>query len=379
MSDLPSSGLQLRSMVTSAGKLELSLEDVEVQPPGPDQVVVQVEASPINPSDLGMLLGMADVSTAVQDGSADRPTITADVPQGLLKALSGRLDQSMPPGNEGGGVVIAAGESEGAQALLGKTVGALGGGGMYGQYRTLNVHQCLVMNEGVGSREAASCFVNPLTALGMTETMRMEGFSALVHTAAASNLGQMLQKICLADDIPLVNVVRKPEQAELLRGVGAAHVCDSSQDSFVEDLTTAIAETGAYIAFDATGGGELANHLLASMEAAAVRTATDYSRYGSTQYKQVYIYGGLERSPTVLKRNFGMAWGLGGWLLTPFLQKVGRERDAQLRQRVADEINTTFASSYVAEVSLAEALQVENLQTYAAQATGQKYLINPSK
>ena len=378
MSDLPASGLQLRSLVTSAGKLELSLEDVPVQPPGPLEVVVRVEASPINPSDLGLLLGMADVSTAQQGGTAERPTVSADISPSILKALSGRLDESMPPGNEGGGVVIAAGESAEAQALLGKTVGALGGGGMYGQYRTLNVHQCLAMNDGVSSTQAASCFVNPLTALGMVETMRMEGFSGLVHTAAASNLGQMLQKICLADDVPLVNVVRKPEQADLLRSIGATHVCDSSQETFAEDLTTAIADTGAYIAFDATGGGTLADQLLSSMEAAAIRTATEYSRYGSTQYKQVYIYGGLERSPTTLKRSYGMAWGLGGWLLTPFLQKVGREKGAELRQRVADEIDTTFASSYAGEISLAGALQLETLQTYAKQATGQKYLINPN-
>ncbi len=378
MSDLPATGLQLRSLVTSAGKLELSIEEVEVTPPGADEVVVQVQASPINPSDLGLLLGMADVSTAQQGGSAERPTISADISPAVLKALGGRLDQSLPPGNEGGGVVIAAGESDAAQALLGKTVGALGGGGMYGQYRTLNVHQCLAMNEGVSAAQAASCFVNPLTALGMVETMRMEGFSGLIHTAAASNLGQMLQKICLADEVPLVNVVRKPEQEELLRGIGAVHVCDSSRETFAQDLTDAIAEAGAYLAFDATGGGELANQILASMEAAAIATASGYSRYGSTQQKQVYIYGGLERSPTVLKRNYGMAWSLGGWLLTPFLQKVGHEKGNELRQRVADEINTTFASSYAGEISLAGALQLETLQTYARQATGEKYLINPS-
>ncbi|MEM9620705.1 MAG: zinc-binding dehydrogenase [Pseudomonadota bacterium] len=378
MSDLPTTGLQLRSLVTQAGKLELSLEDVEVTPPGANEVVVRVEASPINPSDLGLLLGMADVSSAQQGGTPERPTVSADIAPAVLKALSGRLDQSLPPGNEGGGVVIAAGDSPEAQALLGKTVGALGGGGMYGQYRTLNVHQCLAMNDGVSPRQAASCFVNPLTALGMVETMRMEGFSGLIHTAAASNLGQMLQKICLADDVPLVNIVRKPEQAELLRGIGATYVCDSSQPSFQEDLVEAIAATAAYIAFDATGGGELANQILAGMEAAAIATATEYSRYGSTQHKQVYIYGGLERSPTILKRNYGMAWNLGGWLLTPFLQKIGHERGNALRQRVADEINTTFASSYAADISLADALQLETLQTYAKQATGQKFLINPN-
>lgn len=377
MSDLPSTGLQLRSLVTKAGQLQLSLEETDVPPPGDNEVVVQVGAAPINPSDLGLLLGMADLSSAIQGGTAERPTITADIPAGPLATLGGRLDESMPVGNEGGGVVIAAGSGEEAQALLGKTVGVLGGA-MYSEYRTLNVHQCLQMHDGVTAIEAASCFVNPLTALGMVETMRMEGYSGLVHTAAASNLGQMLQKICLADDVPLVNVVRKPEQAKLLRDIGASYVCDSSQDSFTQDLTDAIAATGAYLAFDATGGGELASQILTAMEAAAVATASEYSRYGSTQHKQVYIYGGLDRSPTQLRRAFGMAWGIGGWLLTPFLQKAGREKSQALRQRVADEVRTTFASSYAGEISLAGALQLETLQTYAQQATGQKYLINPS-
>ena len=377
MSDLPSSGRQLRTEVTAAGELKLNLVDVPTAPPKPEQVVVRVEASPINPSDLGLLLGMADVSTAKQVGTDDNPAISADVPPAILPHLKARWDESMPVGNEGGGVVIAAGDSEAAQALLGKTVGVLGGA-MYAEYRTLHVSQCLAMHEGVTPRESASCFVNPLTALGMVETMNREGFKALIHTAAASNLGQMLQKICLDDDVGLVNIVRKPEQAELLRGIGASHVCDSSQDSFMGDLTAAIADTGAFLAFDATGGGELANQILIAMEAAANQTATEYSRYGSTQDKQVYIYGGLERRATTLTRSYGMQWGVGGWLLTPFLQKVGPERAEQLRQRVADEIKTTFASSYTEEISLAQALQVEVLQTYALQATGKKFLINPA-
>ena len=376
MSEAPNTGLQLQSSVTSQGKLELALVDVEVPSPGPNDVVVRVEASPINPSDLGLLLGMADISTAVQDGTPERPSISADIPEGLLRHLAGRLDEAMPVGNEGAGVVIAAGESAEAQALLGKTVAVLGGA-MYSEYRTLNVHQCLVMHEGVAPRECASCFVNPLTALGMVDTMRLEGYSGLIHTAAASNLGQMLQKICIDDDVPLVNIVRKPEQAQLLRDIGAQHVCDSSSDTFEKDLTAAIAETGAYLAFDATGGGELASQILACMEAAAVATAEEYSRYGSTQHKQVYIYGGLDRTPTILKRSYGMSWSVGGWLLTPFLQKIGRERAGELRQRVADEVRTTFYSSYAAEISLAGALQLENLQVYAKQATGEKYLINP--
>ena len=377
MSDLPESGLQLRSTVTSDGKLELAIEEVPVEALKPQEVLIRIEASPINPSDLGLLLGMADLSTAQQGGTPERPTVSADIPPNILAALRGRLDQSLPVGNEGGGVVIAAGEAEEAQALLGKTVGALGGA-MYSQYRTVRYHQCLPMNEGVAPREAASCFVNPLTALGMVETMRLEGYEALIHTAAASNLGQMLQKICLNEGVKLVNIVRRPEQAEILRAIGAEYVCDSSQESFAQDLTEAIAATGAYVAFDATGGGELANQILASMEAAAMRQGGEYSRYGSDQHKQVYIYGGLDRSPTILKRNYGMSWSLGGWLLTPFLQRIGRERDAELRQKVADEIRTTFASSYAAEISLAGALSLETLKTYAQQATGQKYLINPN-
>ena len=374
MSNLPTTSRQLLSCVTSGGKLQLTICETAVVAPSDAEVVVRVEASPINPSDLGLLLGMADVGNAQTVGEHH---VEADVPEKILPALKARFDEAMPVGNEGAGVVVAAGGSAEAQTLLGKTVGVLGGA-MYSEYRTLHTSQCLVMNEGVTPRESASCFVNPLTALGMVETMRREGFSALIHTAAASNLGQMLQKICIADGVDLVNIVRKPEQAQLLREIGAIHVCDSSQPSFAEDLKNALVATGAYLAFDATGGGELANQILVAMEAAANETATGYSRYGSTQQKQVYIYGGLERRPTTLTRSYGMQWGVGGWLLTPFLQQIGRERAGELRQRVADEIRTTFASSYAQEISLNQALELEVLKTYALQATGQKYLINPS-
>ena len=377
MSDLPTRNLQLQSTVTRAGQLQLTLADVGVAAPGENEVVVRVEAAPINPSDLGLLLGMADVSSAVSNGDAGQPTLTADIPAGLLKHLGGRLDQPMPVGNEGAGTVVAAGASAAAQAMLGRTVGVLGGA-MYTQYRTLNVHQCLLMNEGVTAAESAACFVNPLTALGMVETMRMEGYTALIHTAAASNLGQMLQKICVADGVALVNIVRKPEQAQLLRDIGAQYVCDSSQDTFAQDLIEAIVATGAYLAFDATGGGELADQILVAMEAAANASGGEYSRYGSTQHKQVYIYGGLDTSVTRLRRSYGMYWGLGGWLLTPFLQKIGRDRADELRQRVADEVRTTFASSYAAEISMAEALAVDNVRAYEKKATGEKYLINPN-
>ena len=377
MSELPTVGRQLLSLVKPSGELELSLQDAEVQAPGENEVLVKVEASPITPSDLGMLLAMADISKASQLGSEDNPVVNAPIGEAVMTAMAARVGLPMPVGNEGAGVVIATGSSEEAKALMGKTVAVLGGA-MYSEYRTLKTHQCLVMNEGVSSKEAASCFVNPLTALGMVETMREEGFSGLMHTAAASNLGQMLQKICIADDVPLVNVVRKPEQEQLLRDIGATHVCDSSKDSFAKDLKEAILETKAYIAFDATGGGELANDLLTAMEAAASAQGGEFSRYGSDQHKQVYIYGGLERAHTVLKRSYGMQWGVGGWLLTPFLQKIGREKASELRQRVADEVTTTFKSSYTQEVSLAGALSLDALGVYSQQATGQKYLINPS-
>ena len=374
MSELPATSRQLLSCVTSSGKLQLTIGETPIAAPGDAEVLVRIEASPINPSDLGLLLGMADIGNAQTVGTNH---VEANVPENILPMLKARFDEAMPVGNEGAGVVVAAGASAEAQALLGKTVGVLGGA-MYSEYRTLHLSQCLVMNDGVSPRESASCFVNPLTALGMVETMRREGFTALIHTAAASNLGQMLQKICIADGVDLVNIVRKPEQAQLLRDLGATHVCDSSQPTFAEDLKNAVVATGAYLAFDATGGGELANQILVAMEAAANETATEYSRYGSTQDKQVYIYGGLERRTTTLTRSYGMQWGVGGWLLTPFLQKVGRERAGELRQRVADEIKTTFASSYAQEISLDQALELDVLKTYALQATGQKFLVNPS-
>jgi len=374
----PSSGLQLRSLVTSEGFLELSLAQVDTPAPGPDDVVVRVEAAPINPSDLGLLFGGADMATATIAGPPDRPVVTAIIAPAVMRAVAGRVGQSLPVGNEGAGVVVDAGSSAGAQALIGKTVAVLGGS-MYSQYRTLSVAQTLELGEGITARQGASCFVNPLTALGMVGTMRLEGHTALVHTAAASNLGQMLQRMCLADGVALVNIVRKPEQEARLRNIGATYVCNSTSPSFMEDLTVALVATGATLAFDATGGGKLAGQILTCMEAAANATAKEYSRYGSTTHKQVYIYGGLDRSPTEFNRNFGMAWSIGGWLLTPFLQKIGSEAAQALRQRVAAEITTTFASTYTNEVSLSEVLQLDAIAVYAKQATGEKYLINPSR
>jgi NADPH2:quinone reductase len=372
------SALQLRSLVRKTGELELSLVSVPIPVPADNEVLIRIEASPINPSDIGLLFGAADMSTATATQGEHGPVVTARIPEKGMKAMAARLDMSMPVGNEGAGVVVAAGASDAAQKLMGKTVAALGGA-MYSQYRCVPVEQCLPLPEGATPADGASSFVNPLTALGMVETMRREGHKALVHTAAASNLGQMLNRICQKDGIALVNIVRSQEQADLLRKAGAKYVVDSTADNFMEELTNALAETGATIAFDAIGGGRLAGQILSAMEAAANRTAKEYSRYGSTTFKQVYIYGGLDTRPTELVRDFGMTWGMGGWLLFPFLQKAGPDTVQRLKQRVADELKTTFASHYTREVSLAEALQPDALAAYGKRATGTKYLINPAK
>jgi NADPH2:quinone reductase len=373
---VPAQALQLRSLVTASRTVELSLEDVDVPAPEPHQVVVRVEAAPINPSDLGLLLASADVTRATAGGTPDRPVVTAPLSAAAARAVAARAGQSMPVGNEGAGTVVAAGASDAAQALLGKVV-AVAGGAMYSQYRCVAASACLELPEGARAAEGAASFVNPMTALGMVETMRMEGHTALVHTAAASNLGQMLNRLCIEEQIPLVNVVRSPAQAALLRSAGAAYVCDSSSDTFMDDMIEALAATSATLAFDAVGGGTLASRILTCMEA-AISAGAGYSRYGSSVHKQVYIYGGLDRGPTELTRNFGMAWGVGGWLLTPFLQKAGAEKVAAMRQRVAAALTTTFASSFTDEVTLAGALELDAIAVYARQATGKKYLITPN-
>ncbi|HEY8791065.1 MAG TPA: zinc-binding dehydrogenase [Actinopolymorphaceae bacterium] len=375
---IPDNALQLRSLVKAGGELELSLVSVPTPRPGPNEVLVRIEGSPINPSDLGLLVGAADTSTATLTGSPDRPVVTAQIPDAAMASMAARVDASLPVGNEGAGLVVAAASSDAAQALLGKTV-ALLGGAMYSQYRCVPVEQCLLLPEGATAADGASSFVNPLTALGMVETMRREGHTALVHTAAASNLGRMLNRICQSDGIALVNIVRRQDQADLLTGLGAAYVCNTSSPSFIADLTDALAATGATIAFDATGGGKLGGQILGCMEAALNRTAKDYSRYGSTTHKQVYLYGGLDSSPTEFVRNFGMAWSMGGWLLTPFLRKVGPDVTQRLKERVTAELTTTFASHYAREISLAEMLHPQIIAAYNKRRTGEKYLVNPNK
>ena len=378
MTDLKSK--EIRSEITSEGKLNLSIATSDVPTPGDDEVLIKVEASPINPSDLGLLISFAaDLESISTSGSGDDTVTSMGIHPGLMQSMKPRLDKSMQVGNEGGGVIIDAGKN--VKDLIGKTVG-VAGGAMYSQYRCLPAMSCLVMNEGTTSAEAASSFVNPLTALGFTETMKLENHTALVHTAAASNLGQMLVKICLADDIPLVNIVRKQEHVDLLKDLGAKYICNTSDEDFMKCLIDCLVETGATLGFDATGGGnegKLAGQILSAMEVAANKNATEYSRYGSDTYKQVYIYGGLDPTPTVLNRSFGLSWGLGGWLLTPFIGRVGMEKFQEMRDRVAKEITTTFESHYTKEVSLEEMLAPEAIKTYAKQATGTKYLVTPHK
>ena len=364
---------QIKSKISKEGLLTISIDEVSVPEPGDGEVLIKVLATPINPSDLGLLVGPADISSLkeVEKGSV----IEMKVPDGLIRSVAARFDQNLPVGNEGAGIVESAGK--GAEHLIGKTVG-LAGGAMYSEYRCVPASSCLVMNDGTTAEQAASCFVNPLTALGMVETMRMENHTGLVHTAAASNLGQMLIKICLSEDIPLVNVVRKEEHVDMLKSLGANYVCNSSLDSFMDDLVEALVQSGSTLGFDATGGGKLSSQILTAMEVAANKTATEYSRYGSDKFKQVYIYGGLDRNPTTLTRSFGFSWGLGGWLLTPFIGRIGPEKFSELRKKVADEIHTTFESKYSNIISLEGALSRESIISYTKQATGEKYLIKPN-
>ncbi|MDN3380853.1 MULTISPECIES: zinc-binding dehydrogenase [unclassified Pseudoalteromonas] len=375
---MSNNNIQLTSTISEDNKLTLALQNIEIPTPGANEVVIRIEAAPLNPSDLGVMFGAADMSTATQSGTEQSPAIVADVPAQAMPSLAKRVGKTIPVGNEGAGTVIAAGSSEAAQALMGKTVAVIGGG-TYRQYLSANVQSCLELKEGTTAKEGASSFVNPLTALAMVETMRAEGHKAIIHAAAASNLGQMLNRICIADGIDLINIVRKPEQETLLRNMGAKYVVNSSSESFIADLTAAITETGATIAFDPIGGGQLTSDILNCMEVAAAKDMKEHSVYGSDTFKQVYIYGALDRGPITLNRNFGFAWAVNGFLLFNALGKLGTNTVVAMRKRIADEITTTFASNYTHEVSLTQALQLQSLEAYSKQATGQKYLITPQQ
>ena len=376
MSDLPATNRTMLTEVKPEGVLELYLADLPIATPKDHEVVVKVQATPINPSDLGLMVGAADVTSARAIERAGLPGIAMNVPEAGMRFMAGRIGQALPIGNEGCGVVVAAGASPEAQALMGKTV-ALIGGEIYAEYRCLAAQMCMPLPDGTAPEDGASCFVNPLTSLGFVETMKLEGYKAIVHAAAASNLGQMLVKICKADGIPLVNIVRSEEQVALLKGIGAEIVLNSNDEDFVEKLTAAIAETEAFLGFDPIGGGKLAGQILSAMEAAAVRRMSAYSRYGSDQMKQVYIYGALDVGPTILNRNFGLTWSLSGWLLTPFMAKAGPEIVGRMRARVAAELTTTFKSHYSHEISLEQAVDIATMQAYNAKRTGEKYLIRP--
>ena len=373
---MKNTNIQLTSTISEDNKLTLALQDIDMPQPGNDEVIIRIEAAPLNPSDLGVLFSAADLSTAAQSGTKQNPVVTADVPVQFMPSLKTRIGKATPVGNEGAGTVVAAGSSPAAQALMGKMVAVIGGG-TYRQYHCANIQSCLELKEGTTAKQGASSFVNPLTALAMVETMRKEGHKAIIHAAAASNLGQMLNRICIADGIDLINIVRKPEQETLLRDMGAKFVVNSSSESFIADLTAAIVETGATIAFDPIGGGQLTSDILNCMEMAAARDMKEHTIYGSDTFKQVYIYGALNRGPITLNRNFGFAWAVNGFLLFNILGKLGAETVATMRKRIADEITTTFASHYTHQVSLSEALQLPSIAAYSKQATGEKYLITP--
>ena len=370
--------LQMFSTLTAEGELRLELKEQPMPIPGENEVLIRIEATPINPSDHGVMFGWASMASATSSGNGADTVLSAPVSEQGMAVMKARIGQSLAVGNEGAGTVVATGTSELAKSLDGKVVAAMGGG-MYGQYRCVDASVCLPLLEGHTAKDGASSFVNPLTALCMIETMNLEGHTALVHTAAASNLGQMLNRICLDGGIDLVNIVRKDEQETLLREMGAKYVVNSSKDTFMADLTDAIHATGATLAFDATGGGTLASTILSAMEAAAARTPGAYSIYGSVKHKQVYLYGGLDTSATTLNRGYGMAWGVGGWLLPNFLARVGQEVATRLRTRVATEMKTTFASHYTNEISLAEALDADIVAQYNSKSTGKKFLVCPQK
>ncbi len=365
------SGQQILTTLDADGTLTVACVPLALPAPTGTQVLVKVEAAPINPSDLGLLFGPADMA-----GASYAPgKVVARMPEAATRAMKARHGQAMPVGNECAGMVIAAGEAPAAQALLGQRIACVPGGG-FATHAMADARMAMVLGPQHSAEQGASSFVNPMTALGFVETMKRDGYTGIVHAAAASNLGQMLVKICAADGVPLVNVVRSAAQVDLLKGLGAAHVLDSTAPDFMDRLINAIAETKAMLGFDPTGGGMMASTMLTAMEAAASRGAA-YSRYGSSTAKKVCIYGALDTGPTVLNRSFGLTWDLSGWLLTPFLASAGMEVAGRMRARVSAELTTTFASHYQARVSLTGMLTKDAVAAYNARRTGEKYLVVP--
>ena len=368
---------QLFTTLTEDQRLVLSVEPYDVPAPADDEVVVAMEAVPINPSDLGLLLAPADMDSLRSETVDGHPALVADVDARMVRAFAGRRGKKLAAGNEGAGTVVAAGKSTEAQALLGKVVSIVGGE-MYRTHRLMKAGQAAPLPDGAPAREGASLFVNPMTAQCFLQTMRDEGHKALVHTAAASNLGQMLAKLCLAEDVALVAIVRSAEQKKILTDIGLTHVIDSSEESFFEDLIKALVDTGATLGFDAIGGGPMADRILSAMEIAAARRGADFSVYGSTDHKQVYIYGRLDTGETTLSASYGMYWGVGGWLLTPRLSAAGKEAMLAMRMRAIRERNGIFASDYTREISLVEMIDPRIAHDYQRKATGEKFLVNPS-
>lgn len=361
----------ITSTLNADATLAVEIAEAVLPPPQGDEVVIAVEAAPINPSDLALLFGPADLAAATYEPGR----ILAPMPEAAMRAMQGRVGEAMAVGNEGAGTVIAAGSDPYAQSLIGRRV-ACAPGAMYATHALAKANGCMPLPEAISAEQGAGAFVNPLTALGFVETMRRDGASALVHTAAASNLGQMLVRLCAEEGVPLVNIVRSPAQVAILKALGAQWVVDSSEPDFLDRLVEAIAATGAMLGYDAIGGGRMAATILAAMEQVASRSQP-YSRYGSTTMKRVYVYGALDLSPTILPRSFGFAWNLGGWLLTPWLAGLGAEGRMKLSMRVAAGLTTTFASAYKASISLDDILHRDIALACNAKATGAKYLLVP--
>jgi NADPH:quinone reductase-like Zn-dependent oxidoreductase len=362
-------GKQLTSTLAADGTLTNAIVETTFPDPGGRQVLVKMAAAPINPSDLGLLFASADVERA----QFSPGKVVAQMPEAMTRASAARHGMAMPAGNEGSGTVVATGDDPAAQALMGKRVACVPGAA-YAEYAVCDANLCMELPADVTFEQAASSFVNPMTALGFVETMRAEGFTGIVHAAAASNLGQMLVRICAEDGVPLVNIVRSQAQVDLLKGIGAEHVLDMTAPDFMARLIAAIEQTGAMIGFDPIGGGTLAGQLLTAMNAAAGKGQA-FSRYGSSAPKKVCIYGALDTGPTILNRSFGLTWDLAGWLLFPFLTQAGAATAARMRARVMAGLTTTFASHYKARVGLDDMLSPDAVREYNARRTGEKYLV----